>query len=105
AAMDAFLLVRLSRIKWWVRPLSVARQSALFGQRLVVIWPIPIAAPFPYVAGQLVKPIAIRWKRFHRRDSGVTVFARIFHRKFSLPRVGHPFAVGPEFIAPHVHLS
>src|SRR5437762_12217540 len=49
-AMDALLLVRLSRIKWRVRPLRVARHSAFVRQRLVVIRAIPIAAPFPNVS-------------------------------------------------------
>src|SRR5947208_16736395 len=81
AAMDALFLVRFSWIKWQVWPLRVARNSAFVGNRLIVIWPIPIAAPFPNVSGHVVKPIAVRWKRFHRRDAGVTVLACILHWK------------------------
>src|SRR5437773_2758231 len=104
-AMDPLLLVRLSRIKWRVRPLRVARYSAFVHQRLVVIRAIPIAAPFPYVAGHVVKTVAIWRKRFHRRDAFVTVFARILHWKFSLPRIGHPLAAGTKIIAPDVRFS
>src|SRR5262245_26078520 len=62
AAMNTFLLVRLSRIKRRVRSSRIARDSSFVGQALVVIRPIPIAAPFPNVAGHIVKPIAIRRK-------------------------------------------
>src|SRR6184192_3976456 len=101
APMDALFLVRLSRIKWGIRPLWIARDSAFVGERLVIIRAIPIAAPFPNVAGHVVKPVAIRGKGLHRRDAGVTIFACIFHRKFSLPRVRHPFSAGTKFIAPY----
>src|SRR5437879_12704801 len=105
AAMDALLLVRLNWIKCRIRPLWIARDSAFVGERLVVIRAIPIAAPFPNVPGHVVEPIAIRRKRFHRRDAGVSVFPCIFHREFSLPRVGHPFPAGTKFIAPYICLS
>src|SRR5438874_13188424 len=78
APMDALLLVRLSRIKSRIRPLWIARDSAFVGERLVVIRAIPIAAPFPNVAGHVVKPITITWKRFHRCDASVSVFACVF---------------------------
>ena len=85
--------------------MRVARHSAFVRQRLVVIRAIPIAAPFPYVAGHVVKTVAIWRKRFHRCDAFVTVFARILHWKFSLPRVGHPLAAGTKIIAPDICLS
>src|SRR5215211_2283554 len=105
AAMDPLLLVRLSRVKWRVRPLWIGRDSTFICERLVVIRAIPIAAPFPYIAGHVVETVAIWRKRFHRRDAFVTVFARILHWKFSLPRVGHPFAAGTKIIAPNVRFS
>src|ERR1700692_3162741 len=104
ARSDALLLVRLSRIKCRIRPLWIARDSAFAGERLVVIRAIPIAAPFPNVTGHVVKPVAIRGKGFHRSDAYVSVFACIFHWKFPLPRVGHPFPAGTKFIAPYVCL-
>src|SRR6478672_7159571 len=100
--MDALLLVRLRWIQWRIWPLRIARDSAFVCERFIVIRAIPIAAPFPYVAGHVVKTVAILRKRFHRCDAGVTVFARILHWKFSLPRVGHPFAAGTKFIAPSI---
>src|SRR6266516_6827711 len=102
APMDALLLVRLSWIKCRIRPLWIARHSVFVGEYLVIIRAIPIAAPFPNVAGHVVEPIAMRRKRFHRGDAGISVFACIFHWKFSLPRVGHPFATGTKFIAPYI---
>src|ERR1700749_2562977 len=73
--MDALLLVRLRGIKRRIWPLRVARQSAFVCERLVIIRPIPVAAPFPNIASHIVKPVAISWERFHRRNPGVTVFA------------------------------
>src|SRR4029077_3313684 len=105
ATMDTLLLVRLGRIQWRIRPLWVARHSSFVCERFIVIRPIPVAAPFPNVSGHVVKAVAIRWKRFHRGDAGETVFARIFHWKCSLPRVGHPFSAGTKFIAPDVCFS
>src|SRR5215471_7708538 len=105
AAMDPLLLVRLSRIKWRIRPLRVTRYSAFICQRLVVIRAIPIAAPFPNVAGHVVQAVTIWRKGFHRGDAGETVFARVFDRKFSLPRVGHPFSLRTKFIAPDICLA
>src|SRR5215831_8287002 len=105
AAMDPLLLIRLSRIKWRVRSLRIARDSAFVGQRRVIVRAVPIAAPFPHVSGHIVKTVAIWRKGFHRGDSGVTVLPRIFHRKFSLPGVGHPFSAWTKFVAPHICLS
>src|SRR5215211_1364439 len=104
-AVDPLLLVRLSRVKWRVRPLWIGRDSTFICERLVVIRAIPIAAPFPYVAGHVVKTVAIWRKRFHRRDALVPVFARIFYGKFSLPRVRHPFSAGTKIIAPDIRFS
>src|SRR6476659_7719592 len=90
AAMDSLLLVRLIGIQWRLGPLRIARHSAFVYERFIVIRPIPVGAPFPNVPGHVVKAVAIWRERFHRRDAFVTVFACIFHWKFSLPRVGHP---------------
>src|SRR6476620_2391260 len=105
APMDALLLVRLSRIKRRIRPLRIARDSAFVCERSIVIRPIPIAAPLPYIAGHVVKAVAILRKRFHRGYALVTVFARILHWKFSLPRVGHPFSAGTKIIAPGIRFA
>ena len=41
----------------------------------------------------------------YRRDASIPIFNRVFDRKFSLPRVRHPFSTGTKFIAPHVCFS
>src|SRR5947207_8323992 len=74
APMDALFLVRLSRIKWRIRPLWIARDSAFVGERLVIIRAIPIAAPFPDVACHVVEPIAIRGSGLHTRAAVVDTF-------------------------------
>src|SRR5947199_9167022 len=101
AAMDALLLIRLSRIKCRIRPLWIARYSAFVGEYLLVIRAIPIAAPFPNVAGYVVEPIAVTGDRFHRGDGSESVFGCIFHSKCALPRVGHPSPTGTQFTAPY----
>src|SRR5437764_5441625 len=85
AAMNAFLLVGLRGIVWRVRSLRIVRNSTFVCEHLVIIRPIPIGAPFPNVAGHVVKAVTIWRKRFHRGDAGETVFACIFRGKFSLP--------------------
>src|ERR1043166_4190933 len=70
APMNALLLVGLGWIQCRIRPLRVAHDSAFGGERLVVTRTIPIATPFPNVAGHIVETIAVRRKRFHRRDAG-----------------------------------
>ena len=62
AAMNAFLFVRLSGIEWCVRSLRIVRDAAFIRYCLVVTRAIPIAAPFPNVAGHVVKAVAIRRK-------------------------------------------
>ena len=85
--------------------MRVNRDTAFFGQSLVIVGPVPIAAPFPGVASHVVKTITVGRKTFDRCDSGKPVFPDIFHRKFSLPGVGHPFPVRPKLVAPNVRFS
>src|SRR5882724_4682140 len=103
--MHALLLVRLGGIERRIGTLWIARDSTFVGQGLVIIGTIPIAAPFPDIALHVVQTVAIRWKRFHRRNAGIPIFNRVFHWKFSLPGIGHPFPTGAKFVAPHVSLS
>src|SRR5437016_13509482 len=103
--MHALLLVRLSWIKWRIGASRIVRYAPFVRQRLVIIGAIPIAAPFPDVAGHVVKAVPVRWKRFHRRDASIPVVNRVFDWKFSLPGVRHPFPTRTKFIAPDVCLS
>src|SRR5437773_11323200 len=103
--MNFLLLVRLGWIEWCVRSLGIAHYAASLGELRVVIRTIPVAAPLPDVAGHVVKAVTIRRKFRDRCDAGVAVFARVFHREFSLPGIRHPFPVRSEFIAPGVSLA
>src|SRR5947207_4936706 len=100
--MHALLLVRLGRIEWGVGTSRIVRDAALVGQGLVVIGAIPIAAPLPNVAGHVVKAVTIRRKRFYGCNADIPIFGHVFHWKFSLPSVRHPFSTGPKFVAPYV---
>src|SRR5438874_4009651 len=102
AAMHALLLVRLSWIKWRIGASRIVRYAPFVRQRLVIIGAIPIAAPFPHVAGHVVKAVTVRRKRFDRRNAGIPIVNRVFHWKFSLPGVRHPFPTGTKFIAPDI---
>src|SRR5438874_13722277 len=82
--MHPLFLIRLGRIKWRIRTLGIVRNAAFVRESLVVVRTIPIAAPFPDIAGHVVRTVAIRRKRFHRRDAGVSIFNRVFHWKFSM---------------------
>src|SRR5437016_5952345 len=103
--MDALLLVRLSRVEWRSRSLWIHRDSACFGQCLVVIRPIPIATPFPNVAGHVVEAVAVRWEVSHRRKASITIFTGILDRELSLPSIRHPFSAGTKFVAPGVSFA
>src|ERR1041385_8679351 len=103
--MNTFLFVRLSGIECCVWSLRIVRDAALIRYCLVVIRAIPVAAPFPNIPGHIVQAVTIWRKGFHWGNADETVFASIFHRKFSLPRVGHPFSLGTKFIAPDICLA
>jgi hypothetical protein len=105
AAMNALLLIRFGGIERQIGTLRIYGDAAFVGESLVIIGPIPIAAPLPNVFGHVVKAISIRWKTFHWRDPSETIFAGIFDRKFSLSGVCHPFAVRPKFVSPNVGFS
>src|SRR6266576_6430966 len=59
--MDAFLLAGLKRVERDIRPLWVVRKTTLLSQLRVIVGPIPIAAPFPDVAADVVQAVAI-WR-------------------------------------------
>src|SRR5437773_10222639 len=103
--MNFLLLVRLGWIEWCVRSLGIAHYAASLGELRVVIRTIPVAAPLPDVAGHVVKAVTIRWKFRDRCDAGVAIFARVFHREFSLPGIGHPFPAGAKFVAPCIRFA
>src|SRR4029077_12313295 len=59
AAVHALFLVRLGWVDWWTGAARILGRAARFGQCLVIIRPVPIAAPFPNVAGHVVKAVTI----------------------------------------------
>ena len=83
--MDALFLGWLGGIEGFFRTLRVSRANAAgTGKFLIIVWPIPIAAPLPDVARHVVEAVAIRWKRFHGRDTGKFIFASILNRELAL---------------------
>src|SRR6266446_2389094 len=102
--MDTLFLVRLRRVEWCFWSFGIDCQATPFGELRIIVWPVPIAAPFPNVAGHVVKAVTIGRKLRDRRDPGKTIFASVFHREFSLPGVRHPFSSATEFVAPGVGL-
>src|SRR5580765_2760797 len=49
------------------RPLRIARERSLRNQRLIVVVAVPVARPFPHVAGHVVEPVGIWRERANRR--------------------------------------
>src|SRR6266404_2831771 len=103
--MDTLFLVRLRRVEWCFRSFGIDCQATPFGELRIIVWPVPIAAPFPNVAGHVVKAVTIGGKFRDRCDPGVAIFASVFHREFALPGVGHPFSVWMKIVAPRVSLA
>src|SRR6476660_9014769 len=103
--MDSLFLGGLGWIEGRIRTLWVNRDAVFLSQSLVIVRPVPIAAPFPDVASHVVETITVGRKTFDRRDPGKTIFACVFHREFPLPGVGHPFPVRTEFVSPRVCFS
>ena len=64
--------------------MRIDRDAAGFRELLIIIRAIPIAAPFPNVAGHVVKAIAVRRELRDRRDTDEAIFACILNRKLSL---------------------
>ena len=102
--MDAFLLLGFVGIEWRGRTLRVAGHGSGRRQLRVVVGPIPIAHPFPDIAGDVIQPIAVGGKLRHGRDAGEPIGARIVIGKVALVGVGHPAAILLQGIAPRKDL-
>src|SRR5262245_48449988 len=92
APVHLLLYTRLARIEAVRRPLRIPRERSLRCQRLIVVMAIPVAGPFPDVAGHVVKAVTVGWKGRDWRGTLVAVFFRILVREVTLKRVGHELA-------------
>src|SRR5262245_9369540 len=95
----------LAGIETVSRPLRIARERSLRGQRLIIVMSIPSARPFPHIAGHVIQSVGIGRERRDRRSTLVTIFFRILIWKMSLEGVRHELAAGLQLIAPRVRLS
>ena len=82
------------------RPLGIDR-----GRLAVVIGRVPVRDPFPDIAHDVVKPVAVRRKALDRRDIPELVFAGIAFGKNALPDVRPVRAVGGQIGAPGEFLA
>src|SRR4029079_12460111 len=98
-------LAWLGGIERTIGAARVARDTAGRGQLRVVVRSVPIADPLPHVAGDVVKPVPVRRKLRHRRETDVRVLARVLVREMSLMTVRHPCSVRPEGVAPRIDVS
>src|SRR5438132_11522520 len=103
--MNALFLVRLGRVEGGVRSFGIDCYTTRFGELRIIVGPVPIAAPLPDIPGHVVKAVAIGRKLRDRRDTGETIFASVFHRKFTLPGVRHPFSLRTKFVTPRISLT
>src|ERR1041384_1453157 len=80
-AMDPLLLRWFGRIEWNIWTLRISGHDPSLRQLRVVIWPIPIAAPFPDVPGDVIKPVGMGRELRNRCNARETILARILDRK------------------------
>src|SRR5262249_30712753 len=81
------------------RPLRV-----IAGPLAVILWLVPIGAPFPNVAANVEQAVSVGRIRGHGRGSTITVALTVADRKPALPDVRLPLAPGFQFVAPAVRL-
>src|SRR5206468_1329186 len=85
------------------RPAGIVGHAAgLLSIRLLVPVAVPIARPFPHVAGHFMQAVAIRRKGLHGSGPLEAVAPQVLPRKFALPAIGEMFATGREVIAPRI---
>src|SRR5688572_10528511 len=89
AAMHAFRHAGLIGIVRRGGALRIASYASRRRELRVVVGSIPVANPFPDVAADVVKAVAVRGKLSDGRYTREAVRARIVVRKMTLVRVGH----------------
>ena len=62
----------------------------------------PVGAPFPYVPGDRVQPMTVRWKAIDRATPAIAVFSGVMVRKLALPDVAEVHSSRGEFISPGI---
>ena len=90
--LHALLLGRLARVEGRVGALRVSCDASTPRELRVVVGSIPIAHPFPDVAGDIVQSVAVRRKLRDRPDASAAVFARVRVRG-SVPDACSPSAL------------
>src|SRR5262249_50582351 len=100
--MHTFLLAWFNGIERRLRPLGVTGHSTGTRQLRVVIGPIPVAAPLPYVARDVIKVVRVRWELRDWCGARETVAAIILNGKCPLESVRHELAARTEFVSPGI---
>src|SRR6266581_2807618 len=103
--MHPLPLARFHRVIGRIGSLRIAGDGASRSQLRVVIGPVPVAAPLPYISGEVIKAITVGRELGDRCEAGKAVFTRVFHRKSPLKSVRHDLAARPKFVTPHVKFS
>src|SRR6187455_1687562 len=80
-SMYALFLSGFRRVERSLRPCWVAGDTAGSNELRIVVGTIPVAAPFPDVATDVVEPIGIRLKSRNRRNAGKTVLSLVLDGK------------------------
>src|SRR5882724_826360 len=80
--------------------MRIPGNCALREKGLIIIGPVPIGTPFPYVAGHVVESESIRFICPNRRGCQKTVFTGVLIRKISLKAVRPKLPVRFELVAP-----
>src|SRR5512138_3249114 len=105
--MHALFLGWLGGIVGRVRTLRVARHAAGQLEPRKVVGTIPVAAPLPYVAGDIVEAVGVRWELCDRRDAFEAVLARVaaLQREPALVNVRLKFSARLLLVAPCIQAA
>src|SRR5580704_2185659 len=88
-----------------LRTLRISCYPARIRQLLVVIRPIPVARPLPYVSRHIIKAVAVRRESRGSADSHIVVFPGVPNRKLTLKGICHPLTAGTKLVSPNILFS
>src|SRR5262245_23770226 len=105
AALHALGLERATGVVGFVRPGGVDDGDVPQPPAQVQLAVVPVAAPFPGVAGHVIKAVAVRRVGFHRRGPLVAVLGGVAPGELTLPDVALRLLLGKRLVAPDVLLA
>src|ERR1700728_359289 len=93
--------LRIKAVAWSLR---VERDRSVVLKLRVVVGAIPVRNPLPNISRHVIEAEIVGRKGCDWRYAGIAIFRSILVGKMSLKRIGHPFTVWIELIAPGIIL-